>query len=168
MGSVEGKWKMEDLKFKIGGIIQKRNLAKIGILSIPDRPGVAGMIFSALGTKGISCPFIVHNIDLNDLDNIVLCVPRNCLPAALEVLEMIKKTVGAKEVIYDQEVGVVSVFGPHFGERAGVAGVMFSALASVGINILAISTSISSLSCLINASEMDSAIQALQGAFEQP
>jgi aspartate kinase len=159
---------MKELKFKIGGIIQKRDLAKIGIMSIPDRPGVAGMIFSALGTRDISCPFIVHNIDLNDLDNIVLCVPRNCLPAALDALEMVKETVGAKEVIYDREVGVVSVFGPHFGERAGVAGVMFSALASVGINIMAISTSISSLSCLIDASDMDLAIQALQAAFEQP
>ena len=159
---------MEGLKFKIGGIIQKRDLAKIGVMSIPDRPGVASMIFSALGSKGINCPFIVHNIDLNDLDNIVLCVRRNCLPAALEVLESVKETVGAKEVIYDQEVGVVSVFGPHFGERAGVSGVMFSALASAGINILAISTSISSLSCLINASDMDRAIKALQVAFEQP
>ena len=159
---------MEGLKFKIGGIIQKRDLAKIGVMSIPDRPGVAGMIFSALGSKSINCPFIVHNIDLNGLDNIVLCVRRNCLPAALEVLESVKETVGAKEVIYDQEVGVVSVFGPHFGERAGVSGVMFSALASAGINILAISTSISSLSCLINASDMDRAIKALQVAFEQP
>jgi aspartokinase len=159
---------MEGLKFKIGGIIQKRDLAKIGVMSIPDRPGVAGMIFSALGSKGINCPFIVHNIDLNDLDNIVLCVRQNCLPAALEVLESVKETVGAKEVIYDREVGVISVFGPHFGERAGVAGVMFSALASAGINILAISTSISSLSCLIDASDMDGAIKALKAAFEQP
>lgn len=159
---------MEGPKFKIGGIIQKRDLAKIGIMSIPDRPGVAGMIFSALGSRGINCPFIVHNIDLNDLDNIVLCVRQNCLPAALEVLKSVKETVGAKEVIYDREVGVISVFGPHFGERAGVSGVMFSALASAGINILAISTSISSLSCLIDASDMDGAIQALQAAFEQP
>jgi aspartokinase len=159
---------MEGQKIKIGGIIQKRELAKIGIMSIPDRPGVAGMVFSALGTRAISCPFIVHNIDLNDLDNIVLCVPQNSLPAALEALETVKEMVGAKDVIYDREVGVISVFGPHFGERAGVAGVMFSALASAGINILAISTSISSLCCLIDASDMDEATQALQVAFEQP
>ena len=155
-------------RIKIGGIIQKRDLAKIGIMSIPDRPGVAGAIFGALGERGINCPFIVHNIDLNALDNIVLCVPRNCLAAALEVLEGVKEAVGAKEVIYDKEVGVVSVFGPHFGERAGVSGVMFSALAAAGINILAISTSISSLSCLIDASDMDEAILTLQNAFERP
>jgi aspartate kinase len=159
---------MQGQKFKIGGIIQKRDLAKVGIMSIPDRPGVAGAIFSALGERGINCPFIVHNIDLNNLDNIVLCVPRNRLAAALDAMETVKETVGAEEVIYDREVGIVSIFGPHFAERAGISGVMFSALASVGINILAISTSISSLSCLIDANDMDEAIRALQKAFEQP
>jgi aspartokinase len=129
---------------------------------------VAGLIFGALGDRNINCPFIVHNIDLNDLDNIVLCVPRHCLAAALDALETVKETVGAKEVIHDREVGVISVFGPHFGERSGVAGAMFSALAAAGINILAISTSISSLSCLIDAQEMDAAVQAMQIAFERP
>lgn len=155
-------------KIKIGGIIQKRNLAKIGVMSIPDRPGVAGAIFSALGDKGINIPFIVHTIDLNNLDNIVICVAREDLTGALEVLNTVQETVGAKEIVYDGEVGIVSMFGPHFGERPGIAGVMFSALASAGINILAISTSISSTSCLVDASDMDEAVQALEGAFELP
>jgi aspartokinase len=60
------------------------------------------------------------------------------------------------------------MFGPHFGERPGIAGVMFSALASVGINILAISTSISSISCLIDVDDMDEAIQVLEETFELP
>ena len=159
---------MRGRKIKIGGIIQKRNLAKIGVMSIPDRPGVAGAIFSALGAKGINIPFIVHTIDLNSLDNIVICVARQDLTAALEVLDTVKETVGAKEIVYDGGVGIVSMFGPHFGERPGIAGVMFSALASAGINILAINTSISSTSCLVDASDMDEAVQALEEAFELP
>jgi aspartate kinase len=159
---------MHGQKIKIGGIIQNRNLAKIGVMSIPDRPGVGGAIFSALGAKGINFPFIVHTIDLNDLDSVVVCVARDDLAAALEVLDAIKETVGAKEVVYDREVGMISIFGPHFGERPGIAGVMFSTLASAGINILAISTSISSLSCLINVSDMDEAVRALREAFELP
>jgi aspartate kinase len=159
---------MQRQKIKIGGIIQKRNLAKIGLMSIPDRPGVAGDIFSALGERGISIPFIVHNIDLNDLDNIVICVTQEDLAAALEALDTVRETVGAKEIVYDREVGAISIFGPHFGERPGIAGIMFSALASVGVNILAISTSISSLSCVVNASDMDEAVQALGEAFELP
>ena len=159
---------MKGPKFKIGGIIQKRDLARIGIMGIPDRPGVAGAIFGALGSKGISCPFIVHTIDLNNQDSIALCVARSQLAAALEIVETVSSGVGAKEVVYTGEVAMIAVFGPHFGERPGVAGVMFSALASASINILAISTSISSLSCIIDAAQLDEAMQALQEAFERP
>ncbi|NIO71129.1 MAG: ACT domain-containing protein, partial [Anaerolineae bacterium] len=123
---------------------------------------------SALGAKGINIPFIVHTIDLHDLDNIVICVAREDLTAALEVLDTVKETVGAEEIVYDGEVGIVSMFGPHFGERPGIAGVMFSALASAGINILAISTSISSTSCLLDADDMDDAVRVLEETFELP
>jgi aspartate kinase len=159
---------MRGQKIKLGGIIQNRDLAKIGIMSIPDRPGVAGSILGALGDRGVNCPFIVHTIDLNELDNIVICVARGQLPIALRVLATVKETVGAKEVVHDGEVGMITIFGPHFGERPGVAGTMFSALGSVGINILAISTSISSLSCLIDVNDMDAAMRALEEAFELP
>lgn len=155
-------------KIRIGGVIQNCNLAKIGIMSIPDRPGVAGAIFSALGAAGVNCPFIVHTIDLNSLDSIVICVPRGDLPAALEALDSVSVTVGAEEVVYDREVAMVSIFGPHFGQRPGISGVMFSALASAGINILAISTSISSLCCIVNLSDVDEAVLAIEEAFELP
>jgi len=154
-------------KVKIGGIIRNQDLAKIGIMSIPDRPGVAAAIFGALGERGISCAFIVHTIDLHNLDNIVLCIARPHLPAALKALAEIKEEVGA-EVVYDGEVGMVSIFGPHFGQRAGIAGAMFEALATAGINILAISTSISSLSCIVDGKDMDRAVEALRESFDLP
>ena len=159
---------MKEPKFKIGGIIQKRDLARIGIMGIPDRPGVAGAIFSALGSEGINCPFIVHTFDLNNQDSIALCVAQSQLAAALRVLESVRDSVGAKKVVYTGEVAMIAVFGPHFGERPGVAGVMFSALASAEINILAISTSISSLSCIIDTAQLDKASRALQEAFDRP
>jgi aspartate kinase len=159
---------MEGQAFKIGGILQKRELAKIGIMSIPDRPGVAEAILGALGSRKINCPFIVHHIDLNHLDNIVVCVARNQLEAALDALEEAKEAVGEMVVTYEEEVGIVSIFGPHFGDRPGIAGAMFSALASAGINILAISTSISTVSCLISEHDMDEAVQALEEAFQGP
>jgi aspartate kinase len=151
---------------RIGGIIQKRDLAKIGVMSIPDRPGVAGAIFGALGARGVNCPLIVHTIDLNALDNLVLCVAQGQLALALDALEAVKEEVGEMDVVYDREVGIVSIFGPHFGDRPGIAGAMFSALASAEINILAISTSISSLSCVLDAGDMDDAVRVLKEAFE--
>lgn len=159
---------MRDNKIKIGGILENRSLAKIGVMSIADRPGVAGAIFGALAERGVNCPFIVHTIDLHNQDSIVLCVARKDLKAALKALADVQEAVGAEEVVYDQDVGMVSVFGPHFGERSGVAGTMFAALASANINILAISTSISSLSCIIDVQDMDEAVAAIEAAFDLP
>ncbi len=155
-------------KVRIGGILQNRNLSKIGIMSIPDRPGVAGAVLSALGDRGVNCPFIVHTIDLHNLDSIVVCVAREDLAVALEALNSVRDLVGAEEVVHEEEVGMVSIFGPHFGARPGIAGVMFSALASAGVNILAISTSISSASCIVHDLDIDEAVQALCETFELP
>jgi aspartate kinase len=136
-------------------------------MSIPDRPGVAGAIFRALGDAQINCPFIVHTIDLNDQDSIVLCVAQEDLQAALHVLQEVKDAVGAQAIVHKEDVGMISIYGPHFGERSGISGVMFSALASADINILAISTSISSLCCIIEASRMDEAARAIETAFQR-
>ena len=155
-------------KVKIGGVIRNSNLAKVGIMGIPDRPGVAGTILSTLGRQGINVEFIVQCIDLNHNDHVVFCVARDDLEAALSILEKIKPELGAKEVIHEPEVGIVSIFGPDFRERPGIAGTMFSALASVDINILAISTSISTVSCVIDANLLPQAVKVLEETFSMP
>jgi aspartate kinase len=155
-------------KIRIGGIIRNSNLAKIGVMGIPDRPGVAGAVLSGLGREGINVEFIVQCIDLNNNDHVVFCVGRDDLEAALSILEEIRPQLGAKEVIHKPEVGIVSIFGPDFRERPGIAGTMFSALASVGINILAISTSISTVSCVIDASLLPDAVKVLEKTFDMP
>jgi aspartokinase len=159
---------MQRNRIRIGGILQNRDLVKLGVMSIPNRPGVAGAIFSALGERNINCPFIVHTVDLNELDSISICVARRDAPAALAVLDAVKESVGAKEVVHSSDVGMVSIFGPHFGQRSGIAGAMFSCLGEAGINILAISTSISSLSCIVDLADMDEAVRILSQAFELP
>lgn len=159
---------MAKTKIKIGGIIRNSNLAKIGVMGIPDRPGVAGAILSALGRESINVEFIVQCIDLNNNDHVVFCVARDDLEVALSTLERIKSELGAKEVIYNPEVGIVSIFGPDFRERPGIAGAMFSVLASAGINILAISTSISTVSCVIDANLLPQAVEALEKTFDMP
>jgi aspartokinase len=128
---------------------------------------VAGTIFQALGAASINCPFIVHTIDLHGKDSIVLCIAVEDLEAALQALASVKDAIGAKAIVHKEGVGMVAIYGPHFGERPGVAGIMFSALASVDVNILAISTSISSVCCVIDASRMDEAAQAIEDAFHK-
>lgn len=158
---------MKGPRFRIGGIIHRRDLARIGIMGISDRPGVAGAILTTLGNKDINCPFIVHMISFRKQDSIVLCVTQRQLAAALDALQPVCDRMGA-EAIVSGKVAMLAIFGPHFGERPGISGIMFTALAAAGINILAISTTVSTLSCLIDNAQLDDAIQTVKETFELP
>ncbi|MBN1935162.1 MAG: ACT domain-containing protein [Anaerolineae bacterium] len=155
-------------KIKIGGIMQTTNLAKVGVMSIPDRPGTAGKILAVLGGKGINVQFIVQCIDILNNDHVVFCISQEEMALAKEALEQIRHELGAEKVITRPNVAIISIFGPDFRERPGVAGAMFSALGRQGINILAISTSISTLSCVIDAGQLESAVAAMRETFDLP
>jgi aspartokinase len=157
-----------EAKVKVGGIMANTGLATVSILSLPDRPDVAGTVLHSLGERNINIEFIVHNLDLEGNGNMTFCIDQRNLETALEVLEQVKPLIEAKGVSYHPSVAVVSVFGPHFRERPMISGLMFNALGTVGINVLAISTSISSCSCLIQADQVEDAMMALHEAFEAP
>ena len=145
-----------------------RSRALVRVLSVPDRPGVAGALLSVLGRNGINIELLVESADMEDCGNFTICIDQKDLGAALGVLESVKNSIDAKGISYVPDVAVLSVFGPHLREKPRVPGVMFNALASSGINIAAISTSISSVSCVIEASYLDDAVRALNDAFEIP
>jgi len=152
-------------KIRAGGIIHNTDLVQMGVMSVPDRPGIASAVLCALGERGINVQFIVQSIDLKNRTHIILCVAQDDLEMALLAIEGVKSRVQAEELICRPNVAIVSVFGPHFRDHPGIAGVAFSALASAGINILAISTSISTLSCVLDG---DQAVEALSEAFGVP
>lgn len=155
-------------KIKIGGIIQNKNLAQISMLNLPNKPEVAGQIFSLLGREGINVQFIVQAIGAVEKGHIIFCIDQKDLEKALDILK--KKPFGGEpqEIIPYHPVAIVSIFGPHFREKPAIAGRMFSALSTAGINILAISTSISTLSCVIPESLLSLAVQVLSETFELP
>jgi len=155
-------------KVKIGGIMSSGGMAKVGVMSVPDRPGVAAAVLKGLGEQGVNVQFIVQCIDLENRDHVVLCVSRSDLHLTLELLEAVKEEVGAQAVIQVPKVGIVSVFGPDFRERPGIAARVFDALASEGINILAISTSISTVSCVIAEELLEQATEVLGETFTLP
>lgn len=155
-------------KIKIGGIMQTTNLAKVGVMSIPDRPGTAGQIMSVLGEEGINVQFIVQCIDILNNDHVVFCVAQEEMAQAQALLESVRRELGAEKVIVWPNVAIISIFGPDFRERPGVAGTMFSALGKRDINILAISTSISTLSCVIDADRLSEAVTAMRETFDLP
>jgi len=155
-------------KVKIGGIMQTTGLAKVGVMAISDRPGIAGHILAALGGKGINVQFIVQCIDIQDHSHVVFCISQEELDQAEEILEDVRGELGAQQVIRRPNVALISIFGPDFRERPGIAGMMFSALGAHGINILAISTSISTLTCVIDADRLITAVAAIRETFDLP
>lgn len=137
-------------------------------MHVPDRPGVAAEVFGALGACGVNVPFIVQSIDLHGHTNIILCVAADDLTLASQALRSRQPTLGAAAFTEDPGVALVSVFGPDFRERPGIAAAVFGTLAEAGINILAISTSISTVSCLLRQEYLEKALQALESAFVLP
>jgi aspartate kinase len=153
-------------KIKVANIIQQEDLALLGVMAIPDRPGIAAEVFEALGTRGINLQFIVQCVDLSKRSHVVLCVASKDLATALGVLEPVKARIGAEQLIHIPQVGVVITYGPEFREQPGVAAKVGRALASAEINILAISTSFSTVSCVVAGEHLDDAVRALKNAFE--
>jgi len=155
-------------KIKIGGIMQTTGLAKVGVMSIPDQPGIAGKIMSAMGERGINVQFIVQLIDIKEFGHVVFCIAEDELEHAQDILESVREEVGGERIIQRPNVAIISIFGPDFRERPGIASEMFSALGAKQINILAISTSISTLSCVIDAGRLDDAVGAMRETFDLP
>ena len=108
----------------------------------------------------------MQTIDLDNNTHVVFCVASKDVLVALGLLEPLKERFGGREVTHRVGVAIVSIFGPDFREIPGVAGMMYAALADAGINILSISTSMSSVSCVIDQARLDDAVAALKDTFE--
>ncbi len=159
---------MTNNKLQAGGLIQNDHLAMIGIMDIPSHPGVGGRLFSALSDQGINIELIVHLIDLEERDHIVLCVDRDDLNEALAVVERLREEIGGKSITSDPEMASVSLFGLDFREQRGIASRMCKTLGDRNINIHAISTSLSTITCVVEAQRLDETVQALRDAFTLP
>ncbi len=155
-------------KIKVGGVIQNDHLASISVLAVRDRPGIAAAVLDALGQKNLNVQFVVQMIDHENQAQIVLCVDRTDLQSSLEAIEAIRGEVQPQAVTPHSEVASLAIFGPDFRERPGIAGKMFRAIAERGINILAISTSISTVNCIIELSRVKDALEAINEHFDLP
>ena len=155
-------------RIKIGGIMHARQLCLVGVMSTPDRPGLAARVFQALGQAHLNAQFIVQSIDLQQHSHFQFCVDMHDMPKVTALLEPIAQELGTERIITQQPVALLAVFGPDFRERPGIAGTAFGALAAEHINILAVSTSISTISCIIDDAHFDAALTSLRTAFDVP
>ena len=155
-------------KIKIGGVLHSTGLVEVEVTSSPGRPCAVGRIMKALGAKGINVQFIVQCIDAQNNDQVTFCIDADQTELTQKILGKLRQEMRAGKIVQRPDVALISVFGPDFRERPGIAGTMFSALCERCIDILAISTSISTLSCVIYADRLEDAITALHETFDLP
>jgi aspartate kinase len=151
----------------VSGIAYAKDEAKITLLKIADKPGVAASIFGPLAEASINVDMIVQNLSADGkFTDITFTVQEAELPRALNVLKSVQKQLGAFDIKSSSEVSKVSVIGIGMRSHAGVAAQMFKALGEKGINILAISTSEIKISVLIDAAYAELAVRTLHSLYE--
>ncbi len=150
----------------VSGIAYSRDEAKITLVKVPDRPGVAAGIFGPLADASINVDMIVQNVSAEGgKTDLTFTVPKADLAAAVRALEARKDELGAAEIVSDPNVVKVSVIGVGMRSHAGVALSMFRALAEKGINIQVISTSEIKVSVLIAEEYTELALRSLHTAY---
>ena len=150
----------------VSGIAYAKDEAKITLLKIADKPGVAASVFGPLAAASINVDMIVQNLSADGKStDMTFTVQESELDRALEVLKTAKKDIGAFDIKSSSDVAKVSVIGIGMRSHAGVAAQMFKALGERGINILAISTSEIKISVLIDAAYAELAVRTLHGLY---
>ncbi len=150
----------------VTGITHDRGQAKVSILRVPDRPGIAAQVFGGLGSQNIVVDMIVQNISHDGLTDISFTLPRADRQRAERVLAGLAKDIGAEGVAADDRIAKVSIVGVGMRSHASVAARMFATLSKEGINIQMISTSEIAVSCVIEDKYAELAVRALHDAFE--
>ncbi len=155
---------MEDVV--VSGVTYDKNQAKITVVGVPDRPGIAKALFDPIAEANINVDMIIQNVSQDGLTDISFTVARTELPKAIKVIENVVKEIGAQKFITDDTIAKVSIVGVGMRSHPGVAATMFDALADEGINIIMISTSEIKVSCVIEDKYLELAVRALHRAFE--
>ncbi|MGD9538378.1 MAG: aspartate kinase [Alphaproteobacteria bacterium] len=150
----------------VSGIAYNRDEAKVTLISVPDRPGVAASVFGPLAESNVNVDMIVQNISQDGkLTDLTFTVARSDLQRTIMTLEQAKNALKFERISSDSNVAKISVIGVGMRSHAGVANTMFKALAEKGINILVISTSEIKISVLIAEEYTELAVRALHSAY---
>ena len=151
----------------ISGIAHDRSEAKITVVGVPDKPGVAASIFDIIADQDINVDMIVQNVSAvaTGATDITFTLPMSDGAKAVESLNAAKDRIGFSEVRYDDKIGKVSVVGVGMRTHPGVTANFFNALAKGGINISMISTSEIRISVVVDVADVDAAVQAAHTAF---
>lgn len=152
---------MEDI-----AVVSNTKVARVTLHAVDDRPGISAELFGHLGDQGFNVELVSSNIVSKGKADISFVVAEEELPAVLVLMDSLKRTTNARDVSHDSKVGLVSVSGHGLLQKPGIAGKMFKALSDTGINIQMISTSLSSITCMVSDQALEDAVRCLEKEFE--
>ena len=158
---------MEIKQYLIRGVAQDKNVAKITVLGIPNKPGFAYKIFSELAEKSIDVDMIVQSVRVakEGVTDITFTVAASDLSAVHDVLDHIRQEIAIEDILIDEHMAKASVVGAGMAGHPGIAADMFGVLGDLHINIEIISTSEISITCLISEDHLDEAVRAIHAHF---
>jgi aspartate kinase len=149
----------------LSGITYDRDQAKITVVHIPDKPGIAANLFTPLSERNISVDMIIQNASSQGYTDLTFTVAKKDMKAAQKIVEATAKEIGAKKVEVDDDVAKISIIGVGMVSHSGVAAKMFKTMADESINIMMISTSEIKISCVIQRKYTELAVMVLHDAF---
>lgn len=167
-GTLVTKEDKEMEKEVVSGVSYDKDQAKITIVHVPDRPGVAAQLFSPLADNNIVLDMIIQNASIEGYTDLTFTVSRKEIKQAYKLIEEAARKVGADKVEVDENVSKISIIGVGMISHSGVAAKMFATLAKEGVNILMISTSEIKISCVIQAKYTELAVSVLHDVFCVP
>jgi len=149
----------------ISGVAYDRDQAKVTVVHVPDKPGIAAQLFTPLSDQNIVVDMIIQNASSEGYTDLTFTVSRKDIGEARALLDAAANEMGASRVEYDENISKISIVGVGMQSQSGVASKMFATLAQEGINILMISTSEIKISCVIEAKYTELAVRVLHDAF---
>jgi len=154
-----------EVRNKVSSIAHDLDVAKITVVGVPDRPGIAATLFEPLARAGISIDTIVQNASIDNITDLTFTVAGGQLDESMKVVRPIAREIGARECVGDSKLGKVSIVGTGMQNTPGFASGMFTALSEQGINIQLITTSEIRITCIIDEDKVEDAVRALHRAF---
>lgn len=158
---------MEIKQYLIRGVADDKNVAKITVLGIPNKPGHAYRVFDLMATNNVDVDMIVQSVRVANegVTDITFTIARSDLASAEATLDQLKKEMDIEDILVDDHMAKVSIVGAGMAGHPGIASGMFGVLGKLGINIEIISTSEISITCLIDEKDTDRAVKAIHEHF---
>jgi aspartate kinase len=149
----------------VSAVTCDKNQAKVTVIHVPDKPGIAARLFMPLSDRNIIVDMIIQNASIEGHTDMTFTIPKRDMREVQQILDGVIKDIGAERIDYDENISKISIVGVGMKSHSGVASKMFASLARDGINIMMISTSEIKISCVIKEKYTELAVRILHDAF---